>query len=158
MSLQKHGVEQLRPDVRKCRSRVDRDLHVMRAIPIRHIGAAVKRAAIRKGDKHIVETRIGQRRSKPAERCLINAVAGVIELADLLTVETRLVERAAGNEAGANQRDAGIDGAWRCDENKNNETQRRQDCRPPMIHDALPLIVELSSTDEARYQPIINGG
>ena len=116
--LQEHGVEQRGTDVRECGGGVDREVHVVRAIAIRHVGAAIEWPAIRNGQKDIVETGVGQRRSEAAERRLIDTGGGVIELTDLLAVEARLVEVGAGHEADADQRDAGIGGAKRCDENE----------------------------------------
>ena len=113
-------------------------MNVVRAIEVCHVGAAIERTAIGRGEKYAVKTRVGQRRSKPAERGLIDTVCrDDTELTNRLAVEARLVERTAVHEADANERHTGIGRAERCNENKNDQTQGRQQCRPAMPHDAL---------------------
>ena len=105
---QESGVEERRLDVGERRLGVDVDVQEMKAIEVRHVGSAVERPAIRRGQEDVVEAGIGDGRPEASEGRLIDADVGIIKLADRLARQARQVERVARNETDADEGHAGL--------------------------------------------------
>src|SRR5262245_32109203 len=77
----------------------------MNPIEVRDIGQTVERTPIRGGNIDIVMACIRKRGTECAEQRLGNAISRISRLADI-TCKTGFVERSAGNQAFADQRNS----------------------------------------------------
>ena len=129
-------VEQHGLDVGEGRPDVDRHVQEVEAIPVRHVGQAVERAAVRHREEDVVMAREGQPRAEAAERRLIDAVLGIGLSTDLLSGKAGLVEVVARDQTLPDERDAGIRGGE--GENGSADQNRRQGGgSPTMLHSLL---------------------